>query len=505
MYKIIDSAINRSRTIWMIVMFILVAGIFSYVNIPKERSPDVQIPIIYISVTHHGISPEDAERLIIKPLEEELQSIEGIKEMTSYAIESKGSVTLEFYAGFDSDKALADVREKVDLARPEMPNDSEEPIISEVNLSKFPVVNVILLSDMPERSLLRIAKKLRDEIETLSEILDVNISGDREDIVEVIIDPAFMEGYEFSITEIFDIFDRNNILIASGVIDNEVGRYNIKVPGLLEGIQDINQVPLKVSGNSVVNTGDITEIRRAFRDANGYARVNGQSAIVLEVSKRTGENIIDTINKLKELIAEKKQYLPSNLQIIYAQDESKAIFDILVDLQNNIIFAIFLVMIIIIWFVGFKTSLLVSIAIPGSFLIAIFFLNLFGFTLNIVVLFSLILSVGMLVDSAIVVCEYASTRIAAGNSAVKSYSEAAKRMAWPIIVSTLTTVIVFMPLLFWPNIIGQFMKYMPITIIATLTSSMLMALIFIPTIGATLFKKNAGFRADIQQNTAVQQ
>lgn len=490
---LIDIIIERYRTVFLLFFLIIVAGFLSYLSIPKERSPDVQIPFIYTSVIHQGISPEDAERLIIKPLEKELKTIEGIKEMVAYAVEGRASVTLEFSPGFDSQKALLDVREKVDIAATELPEDSEEPVINEINLSRFPIVNVILIADMPERSLLTIAKRLRDEIEAIPEVLDVNIAGDREDVVEVIIDPMLMEGYQFSIEQIFQVFDRNNILIASGALNNEIGRYNIKVPGLLDGLGDINTVPLKVNNNAVVTAAEVSSIRRTYRDATGYARVNGMPAVVLEISKRSGENIIETIEKIKSTVTKASTLFPENVQIGYAQDESQAIFDIITDLQNNIIFAIILVLIIIIIFIGIKSSLLVSIAIPGSFLIGILVLATLDLTLNIVVLFSLILSVGMLVDSAIVICEYANRRIEEGASPKEAYATASKRMAWPIIASTLTTVVVFMPLLFWPGIIGQFMKYMPITIIATLSGSLLMALIFIPTIGAIVTKNKEAF------------
>lgn len=487
--SLIDRIIGRHRAVLLLLCLLIIAGFSAYLSIPKERSPDVQIPFIYVSVVHQGISPEDAERLIIKPLEKEMKSIDGVKEMTAYAVEGRASVTLEFSPGFDSQKALLDVREKVDIAGSFLPEDAEEPVINEINLSKFPIVNVILMGDMPERSLLTIAKRLQDEIEAIPEVLSVNLAGDREDVVEVIIDPMLMEGYQFSIADVFSVFDRNNILIASGALNDEIGRYNIKVPGLLEGIKDIDNVPLKVNRNAVVTAADVTNVRRTYRDATGYARVNGSSAMVLEVSKRPGENIIDTINNIKQTVKEAALLFPPNLQYAFAQDESQAIFDILTDLQNNIIFAILLVMIIIILYIGIKSSLLISIAIPGSFLIGILVLSFLDMTLNIVVLFSLILSVGMLVDSAIVVCEYASRMMQEGYSRKKSYAIASRRMVWPIIASTVTTVIVFLPLLFWPGIVGQFMKYMPITIIATLSGSLLMALVFIPTIGAVFGKK----------------
>lgn len=491
MDQFIDACISRFRTVLMIFILLLVVGAYSYATIPKEEAPDIQIPIIYVSVVHQGISPEDAERMIIKPLERELKSIEGIKEIRSVASLGHASVTLEFYAGFNSNKALNDVREKVDIGKAELPEDSEEPVIREVNLSLFPIINIILTGDLPERTLINTARRLEDELETIPNVLDVTIAGEKEDTVEIIIHPKTLEAYGIRAEDIASVSGNYNKLVTAGTLRSETGSFQVKVPGLLENLQDILSLPLVETNASVITVGDVATIKKTYRDPENMARVNNKPSVVLEVSKRTGTNMIETIEQVKALMNIAQQSFPEHLQVIYAQDTSSNIMDMLRDLENNIILATILVLIVTLLAIGFSGSTLISTAIPGAFLIGIVFLQSMNMTVNIVVLFSLILSIGMLVDSAIIVCELANRKRFEGLSAKEAYSDAAKYMKWPIITSTATTLVVFMPLLFWPGIVGQFMQYMPITLIATLTGSMLMAIIFIPTFGAIFSRKRS--------------
>lgn len=488
MNSIIDAAIDRSRAVLLVLLLIFVAGYSAYSNIPREHAPEVKIPIIYTVVTQEGISPEDAERMILRPLEKELQLVEGIKEMRSNASLGRASVILEFNAGFDSDAALADVREKVDQVKPELPEEAEEPTVNEVNFSLFPVLNVILTGNVPERTLLNLARDLRDEIESVPSVLSVEIAGDREEELAIIMDPLLMESYGVS-REMIPLVSSNNQLVTAGTLDSGVGSYDVKVPGLVETLQDILTIPLKANGNAVVTVGDVGDLRKTFKDPTGFAWVNGQRSIALEVSKRTGENIIDTVAKVRKVVEEESKYWPEGINVVFAQDVSNGIIDMVSDLQNSIFLAMILVMVVIIAIVGLRSAGFVAMAIPGAFLFGIICISLMDLTLNIVVLFSLILSVGMLVDSAIVVTEYADRQMIEGSSHKVAYGAAAKRMSWPIIASTITTIAVFMPLLFWPGVVGQFMSYMPITVMVVLAGSLLMALIFIPTLGTYLGKR----------------
>lgn len=501
MSALIDAALGRSRTVLATLLLILIAGTYAYLTVPKEADPDIDIPIIYVSMSHEGISPEDAERLLVKPMEEELEGIEGVKEQRGTAHEGGANVLLEFEAGFDADKALEDVRAKVDLAKPELPDETEEPTVHEVNLSLFPVIVVTLSGELQERTLLRIARNLKDELQRIPNVLDVTIGGDREEQVELIVDPLILESYNLDAEDIISSVSRSNLLVAAGAVDTGQGRFAVKVPGLFETVDDILNMPIKVDDDVAVTFGDIGLLKPTFKDPEGFARINGKPALALEVRKRTGANIIETIESVRASVAEQQAGWPENLVVTYSQDKSTDIRTMLTDLQNNVASAILLVMIVVVAALGLRSAGLVGVAIPGSFLTGILVLALLGFTVNIVVLFSLILAVGMLVDGAIVVTEYADRKMCEGLDKRSAYGLAAKRMAWPIIAATATTLAAFLPLIFWPDVVGEFMKYLPITLVATLTASLLMALIFVPTLGAIVGR--AGGNADPETAKAI--
>jgi len=491
MYSLIDAAMSRSRTMLSLLLFILVAGIGTYITIPKESSPDITIPIIYVSVGHQGISPTDAERLLVRPIEQELRSIEGVKEMTATASEGHASVVLEFNVGVDLTKAMADVRDAVDLAKPKLPEDSDEPTVNEVTLaSEQPVLSVVLYGTVPERTIVQIARELGDKLESYRQILEVDIAGDREDIVEIIVDPLLMESYSLDQADIYNLIALNNRVVAAGFVDTGYGRFSIKVPSVFNSLKDVLELPIKVDGKQVVTFGDVATVRRAFRDPESFARLDGKSAVVLNIKKRAGENIIETVELVKAVVgvAQQRAEWPNNLLVKFTWDESKDVKIMLNDLQNNILSAIILVVIVIIAILGVRTALLVGISIPGSFLTGLLVLSVFGLTVNIVVLFSLIMAVGLLVDGAIVVTEFADRRMQEGEARKTAYQAAAKRMAWPITASTATTLAAFAPLLFWPDVTGEFMKYLPLTLIATLFASLLMALLFVPVLGGLIGK-----------------
>jgi multidrug efflux pump len=486
MFALIDAAISRYRVVYLLIAFILVMGSVAYVSVPKESSPDVQIPMIYVSMTLEGVSPEDAERLLLRPMEKQLSDVEGVKIMKSEASEGFASVTLEFDAGFDADTAMQDVRAKVDEAKSELPADTDEPKVQEVNFSLFPVVNVILTGDVPERTLVQVARDLQDKLESLSPVLQAELTGAREEVLEIVIDPVTLEGYNISAEEVFNKVQQNNILVPAGELDNGQGRFSVKLPGLIETFRDLADVPIITKGEKVVTLKDVARIRRTFKDPQTYARVDGRPAIGLGVSKRTGANIIDTVAAVRAVVEREQKSWPKGIDVVFSQDTSNEIRSMLGDLENNVIFAVLLVLLSILVTMDIKSAFLVSLSVPISFLIGILFLAAFGYTLNIVVLFSLILASGMLVDATIVVCEYADRLEEQGVPARIAYSRAAKRMAWPVIASTATAVMVFLPLLFWPGVVGQFMKYMPITIIVTMTGALVMAMLFVPALGARM-------------------
>ena len=483
MSKIIDIALLRTRTVVLAFLMILIAGVISYIDIPKEADPDIPIPIIYILLKHDGISPEDSERQLLQSIEPKLRSIEGVKEVRSSAYTGGANIILEFDAGFDPSKALYEVRERVDIGKADLPPDTKEPIIKEVNLNLFPVLIVTLSGDIPERTLLKYARNLRDELEGISSVLEANLTGARKELVEIIVNPAQLDSYKIDAIQVIQTIARSNLLIAAGALDAGNGRFPIKVPGLYEDLPSILEQPLKVSGDSVVTIGDIASVRKSFKDPSSIARLAGEKSLGIEIKKRSGENIIETVKRVRSVVETTSKNWPDGLKYTFSQDRSTNIKTMLRELQNNIISAVLLVMIIIVGALGWRSGALVGIAIPGSFLLGILVLSLLGLSINIVVLFSLILSVGMLVDGAIVVTEFADRQQKRGFLRREAYKKAAKRMALPIIASTATTLAAFFPLIFWPGIVGEFMKFLPITLVAVLSASLIMALIFVPTIG----------------------
>ncbi|WP_380058768.1 efflux RND transporter permease subunit (plasmid) [Falsihalocynthiibacter sp. SS001] len=489
MNSIIDAAFSRSRVIIMTLIMILLVGAYSYVAIPKESSPEIPIPIFYVSTSLDGISPEDAERLLVEPLETELSSITGLKQMTSNASEGHASVQLEFEPGFDADAALDKVNEGVDRAATDLPEDASDPTVTEINTALFPILTVILSGPVPERTLNNLSEDLSAWIEGLEGVLEVDVGGERTELLEVLIDPTVFETYNISFEELISQINRNNRLIAAGAIENGAGRIVLKVPGLIENTEDVMGLPVKVRGDTVVTFGDVATVRRTFEDPTGFARIDGQPAHALEIKKRSGANIIETVTAVRALIEEAQADWPDTVSVDYMQDESEQVETMLSDLEANVIAAVILVMIVIVWALGIRSALLVGLAIPGAFLAGVTALFFMGYTMNLVVLFSLILVVGMLVDGAIVTTELADRRLQEGDPPKVAYAHAAKRMAWPIIASTATTLCVFFPLLFWKGTVGEFMKFLPITVILTLGASLFMALIFIPVTGGIIGKK----------------
>lgn len=486
MNGLIDAAFSRGRAVMIMLIMVLGIGAIAYVSIPKEANPEVPLPLVYVSTTLDGISPSDAERLLIKPMEAEFGAIEGLDQMFSEATEGFASVRLEFAAGGDIDEALDKVREAADRAENDLPDNASDLKVTEINTALFPIITAVLSGPLPERTLNDIAEEVQDRLEALPGILEVDIGGARDEFLEVLIDPTVFQTYNLSFENLSSQLQRNNQLIAAGAIETGGGRIVLKVPGLIEDLTDVMNMPIKVDGTTVVTFADVATVRRTFEDPTSYARIDGQPSLALEVTKRSGANIIDTVAATKSVIEEMRADWPDNLRVTYLQDQSKEVKSLLSDLEANVMAAIMLVMIVIVFALGLRSAILVGLAIPGAFLAGVAVIWAMGYTMNIVVLFSLILVVGMLVDGAIVTVELADRRLQEGDTPREAYAHAAKRMSWPIIASTATTLSVFFPLLFWTGLIGEFMKYLPITVILTLTASLFMALIFIPVLGGTI-------------------
>ena len=467
MTGIVEWASGRARMIIAFIVLSIIAGGFSYANLPKEGEPDIEIPALVISVPFPGISAEDAEKLVVKPMETELSDLDGLKEMIGTAAEGYANVVLEFEFGWDKTKILADVRDRMDSAEAQFPNGFERYSISEFNFSEFPIVIVNLTGAVPERTLLRLAKDLQDRLEGLEPVLEASLVGHRDEMVEVVIDPLRLEAYNVTAGELVNVVVNNNQLIAAGEVETATGAFAVKIPSSFDTPRDVMDLPVKVSGDRVVTLGDLADIRLTFEDAQQTARFNGVTTVALQVSKRKGFNLIDTAALIRDEVEAERRTWPEELRsaidVGTSNDQSRIVDSMVRQLEGSVLTAVALVMIVVLAALGSRSALLVGFAIPTSFLLCFAFLAVMGVSVSNIVMFGLILAVGMLVDGAIVVVEYADRRIREGSGPMRAYVEAAKRMFWPIVSSTATTLCAFLPMLFWPGVPGQFMGMAGVT------------------------------------------
>jgi len=496
---IVGFAIRNWRMTIGIMIFAVIGGLLALDRLPLDAEPDIPVPFVNVRVVLPGISPEDAERLLIRPLETEIKSIDGVKRIDSVAATNVAYVIIEFDISHDQDKALTDVLEKVDRARAEFPQEAHEPVVEEVSTATLPIITVNLWGDVPERELQRRAKDLQSRLESLPQILEAKISGERVDVLEAILDPAKVESLGITYDEIALAVSRNNSLIPAGAIETESGKFNVKLPGLIENPADLsNLVIRRGANNSIIRMSDISTVRSGYKDIENIARFNRRTSVSLEISKRQGENILDTAELVQKTVDDisTRPNWPETVNVTYSQSRSVYIKDMRSELSSSIINAVILVFIVCIAALGWRSAVFVGWAIPASFLIAFFLFFIQGETINMMILFGLILSVGVLVDSAIVIVEYADRKMDEGLGRKESFQLAGERMFWPIVSSTATTLAAFIPLLFWETITGKFMSYFPRTMIYVLTASMLMALVFLPTLGSII-----GFRPKKKENS----
>ncbi|WP_298847514.1 efflux RND transporter permease subunit [uncultured Ruegeria sp.] len=487
MTGVVAWAAERARMVLAFIAISLVVGGFAYVSLPKEGEPDIDIPMLFVSVQFPGISAEDSESLLIKPMETEMADLDGLDTMTATAAESYAGLLLEFEFGWDKSATIADVRDAMNSAQAEFPDGAEQYTIAEVNFSEFPIVIVNLTGPVPERTMARVAKDLQDELEALDAVLEAGIAGNRDEMLEVVIDPLRLEAYNVTAAELINVVRNNNQLIAAGEVETAQGTFSVKIPSSFKTAQDVYGLPVKVNGDRVVTLGELAQINYTFEDREGTARFNGESTVALQVVKRKGYNLIDTVALIKATVAEAQTKWPTELRAAVdvgtSNDQSRIVGSMVSQLEGSVLTAVALVMIVVLASLGTRAALLVGFAIPTSFLLCFAFLAMIGVTISNMVMFGLILAVGMLVDGAIVVVEYADKRIKEGVGPMHAYVEAAQRMFWPIVSSTATTLCAFLPMLFWPGIPGEFMKMLPITLIFVLSASLIVALIYLPVMG----------------------
>ncbi len=486
---LIDGAIKRRKVILGITAVLALFGVLAYKALPREADPNITIPFIVVEVPYPGVSPEDSERLLVRPLERELQSLKGLKEMNAVALPGEAVVTLEFEVNFNKDKVLQDVRDKVDLARGRFPPDALPPDIEENNTSDNPSIGVVLYGEAPERAMDATAQALKARLEGLPGVLRADLEGDREEMMEVTVDPTRMQAAGVSATDLAQVISRNNQLIPAGDLLSRQGDFAVKLPGVVRSPQDILDLPIKVSGDKVVTIGDIGQVRRTFKESTSVSRYNGEPSFSLEVVKRPGANILETVQAVKAAVAADQKHWPSTIHADFTFDESEFIGQTLNVLESGLITATLLVMVIIIGALGVRQGLMVGAAIPVCFLIAFVLLKGLGLTLNMMVMFGLVLGVGILVDGGIVVVEYADRKMAEGMDKASAFAAAGKRMFWPVTNGTLTTLCAFLPFLFWNEVAGKFMSFLPITLSFVLGASIFVALIVTPALGSLAGRK----------------
>ena len=507
MTGIIDWAAARARMVLAFIALSLLVGGFAYATLPKEGEPDIEIPALFVSVNFPGISAADSETLLIKPMETEMADLDGLKSMTGTAAEGYAGLALEFEFGWDKTQIMADVRDGMNNAQAKFPEGADQYSINEINFSEFPILIVNLSGPVPERTLNQVAKDLQDRIEGLDSVLEAGIAGNRDEMLEVVIDPLRLESYNVTALDLINTVQNNNQLIAAGEVETDQGTFAVKIPSSFDEEQDVYNLPVKVNGDRVVTLGDLATINLTFEDREGTARFNGDQTVALQVVKRKGFNIIDTVAQVQVVLAEAQQTWPQGLKAVLdvgtSNDQSRQVESMVSQLEGSVLTAIALVMIVVLASLGLRPALLVGFAIPTSFLLCFVLLALMGVTISNIVMFGLILAVGMLVDGAIVVVEYADKRISEGTGPMHAYVEAAHRMFWPVVSSTATTLCAFLPMLFWPGVAGQFMGMLPVTLIFVLSASLVVALVYLPVMGGVSgrFSRSVGRAGDALRRT----
>ncbi len=488
---LIDGAIKRKKVVLGVTVIACIFGFFAYLAMPREAKPDIDLPYISVVVPFPGVSPEDAERLLIKPLEVQLQTIQGVKHLNAVARQGGALVTLEFEPSANKQKALDDVRSRTDLARGRFPPDAEPPIIQEASFADQPIIEIVLHGQAPERELARISKDLKERLESSPGVQEAFESGSREQLLDVTIDPLRMEAYNVTATDLSAVIGRNNQLVPAGNLRAGPGMFAVKVPGVVQNPADILALPIKKNGDRIVTIGDIGQVRRTFKEPEFITRFGGQPAVALDVTKRNDANILETVKTIRKVVAEEQKRWPATVQVDFTSDNSDFIGRTLTVLESGILMASLLVMMIIVASLGIRQGIIVGLAIPVCFLIAFMMIHLSGITLNQMVMFGMVLAVGILVDGGIVVVEYADRKMAEGMAKEQAFAAAGKRMFWPVVNGTLTTLAAFLPFMFWNSISGKMMSYLPLTLFFVLGASIFVALIFTPAVGSIFGRATA--------------
>ncbi|RMD95112.1 MAG: efflux RND transporter permease subunit [Calditrichaeota bacterium] len=486
--NLVEFSLKHKPVVSILVLIFVVMGLMSYFSLPRESAPSITIPIVLVTTPYFGVSPSDIETLITQPIEKKLKELTDVKEIRSTSSEGMSVIEVEFNPDINIDEALQKVRDKVDLAKSELPEDAEEPVINEINFSEFPIMLVNISGNYDLVKLKEIAEDFEDKFEAIPGVLDVTISGGLEREVKVNVDLQKLKYYNVAFKDVIETIQNENKTIPGGSIEVGNLKYMVRVPGEFKTVDIIPDLVIKSENEKPIYIKDVADVEFGYKDPTSYARESGLNCVTLNVKKRSGENLLKIADQIKKIIEEEKPKLPSGTLITITADRSKDIRRMVNELENNIISGLILVVGILFAFLGFRNSLFVAIAIPLSMLIAFIVIQALGYTLNMIVLFSLILALGMLVDNAIVLVENIYRHREEGFSAYEASLKGAGEISRAITASTVTTLCAFAPMIIWPGIMGEFMKYLPITLIITLSSSLLVALAINPAVCEVFMK-----------------
>jgi multidrug efflux pump len=477
-----DVSIKNRTTVAILGLIIVILGVYSYFTLPRDAFPDIPIPHILVNAVYEGVSPADIETSVTMKIEKQLNGIRGVKQINSTSAEGLSMIDVEFLPNVPTDVALQRVRDRVDLAKGDLPQDVKDPQIKEINLAEFPIMQVSISGDVSPVQLKEISHDMRDAIETLPGVLKVEVLGALEPEIRLEFDRDRMAMYNLVISDIMQLIPTENVNISAGGLETQGTKFNVRIPAEFVSAEEVDHLLIAVRDGKPIYLADVATVRDAFKDRSTYSRFDGVENVTLSIQKRAGANVVQVSDSVKAVLTEAQKRLPGAVKFDLVYDMAKYIRNQVADLENNIVAALILVVGILLIFMGWRSATIVATIIPLSMLITFYLVQALGYTLNMIVLFSLVLVLGMLVDNAIVIVENIYRHMQLGYRPVEAAILGTREVAWPVTTSTLTTVGAFIPLLWWPGIMGDFMKYMPITLTIGLMASLFVALVFNPVI-----------------------
>ena len=495
-----DYALRHRTTVFVLIFLIFVVGMVSYLLLPREAAPDVKIPTIMVIVPYPGVSPEDIESLVTTPLEAELEDLRDLDESKSISSEGMALVYLTFLPDVDITEASQRVRDRVNRARTKIPSEIQEPVVQEISSSDWPVLMISISGDAGLVKLKRIGEDLKQEIEAIEGVLEVDVAGGLEREIRVELNPHLLNSYGLSLGQVTSALANENVNIPGGGLDVGTIKYTLRIPEEIEDPDKILDLVVETKFGYPVRIRDIGKVVDGYKERTTASRYRGREGVSLRVKKQSGANIINMVESIKSYVTDVSERFPPGTQIVYLNDYSKHIQDMVHELENNIVTALVLVMAVLFLFIGGRNAFFVALAVPFSMLVSFIILSAMGVTLNMVVLFSLILALGMLVDNAIVIVENIYRHTRTSDTLLQAALEGTQEVGWPVITSTMTTVSVFIPLLAWPGVMGEFMSYLPLTLIVTLSSSLFVALVINPVLASVFMKPEKASDVEKKEN-----